>query len=361
LLDNTDWLEILGAHANNLKEVDVRFPIGRLSVITGVSGSGKSTLLRSVLLPAVREKLERKRKKTANVSFAWKEVLGADCLGGVYEVDQSPIGKTSRSIPATYVKIFDDIRALFGQLPESRIRGYNPSRFSFNTEGGRCELCSGQGVIKLEMNFLPSSYIPCEACGGKRFNPQTLEIRFNEKSIGDILEMTIEEASDFFQSQTRIHKPLDLLVQTGLGYLQLGQPSPTLSGGEAQRLKLVSELKSGVAKGINERLRKNRIPKSTLYLLEEPTIGLHMADVQLLVEVLHRLVDDGNTVIVIEHNLDVIAEADYIVDIGPEAGRNGGKVVAVGSPEEVAQDKESRTAPFIKRILETEKKRKRAA
>lgn len=361
LLDNTDWLEILGAHANNLKEVDVRFPIGRLSVITGVSGSGKSTLLRSVLLPAVREKLERKRKKTANVSFAWKEVLGADCLGGVYEVDQSPIGKTSRSIPATYVKIFDDIRALFGQLPESRIRGYNPSRFSFNREGGRCELCSGQGVIKLEMNFLPSSYIPCEACGGKRFNPQTLEIRFNEKSIGDILEMTIEEASDFFQSQTRIHKPLDLLVQTGLGYLQLGQPSPTLSGGEAQRLKLVSELKSGVAKGINERLRKNRIPKSTLYLLEEPTIGLHMADVQLLVEVLHRLVDDGNTVIVIEHNLDVIAEADYIVDIGPEAGRNGGKVVAVGSPEEVAQDKESRTAPFIKRILETEKKRKRAA
>jgi excinuclease ABC subunit A len=354
-LDKVDWLEISGARANNLREVDVRFPIGRLSVITGVSGSGKSTLLRSVLLPAVRNNLAR-RRKTPDRSVTWREVSGTDFLGGVFEVDQSPIGKTSRSIPATYVKIFDDIRALFGQLPESRIRGYNPSRFSFNTEGGRCELCSGQGVIKLEMNFLPSSYIPCEACGGKRFNPQTLQIRFNEKSIGDILEMTIEEASDFFRSQSRIHKPLELLAQTGLGYLQLGQPSPTLSGGEAQRLKLVSELKSGVAKGLNERLRKNRIPKSTLYLLEEPTIGLHMADVQLLVEVLHRLVDDGNTVIVIEHNLDVIAEADYIVDIGPEAGSDGGRVVAAGSPEEVAQNNESRTAPFIKRILETEKR-----
>jgi excinuclease ABC subunit A len=349
-LDSVDWLEIFGARANNLKEIDVRFPVGRLSVITGVSGSGKSTLLRSVLLPAVREHLGR-RKKTADKIFPWTEVSGTDRLGGIFEVDQSPIGKTSRSIPATYVKIFDDIRSLFGQLPESRIRGYNPSRFSFNTEGGRCEICSGQGVIKLEMNFLPSSYIPCEACEGKRFNPQTLEIRFNEKSIGDILEMTIEEAVDFFRSQPRIHKPLELLARTGLGYLQLGQPSPTLSGGEAQRLKLVSELKSGVAKGLNDRLRKNRIPKSTLYLLEEPTIGLHMADVQLLIEVLHRLVDDGNTVIVIEHNLDVIAEADYIVDIGPEAGDNGGEVVAAGSPEEVARSKESRTAPFIREIL----------
>jgi len=211
------------------------------------------------------------------------------------------------------------------------------------------------------MNFLPSSYIPCETCGGKRFNPQTLEIQFNGKSVGDILEMTIEEAADFFRSQPRIHRPLELLTQTGLGYLQLGQPSPTLSGGEAQRLKLVSELKSGVAKAINERLRKNRIPKSTLYLLEEPTIGLHMADVQLLVEVLHRLVDEGNTVVVIEHNLDVIAEADYIVDIGPEAGTDGGNIIAAGSPEEVARSNESRTAPFIRRILETEKKRRRAA
>ena len=360
-LDDVNWLEISGAHANNLKEVDVRFPIGRLSVITGVSGSGKSTLLRSVLLPAVRENLGTKRRGTGGKPPTWRRVSGVDHLGGVFEVDQSPIGKTSRSIPATYVKIFDDIRALFGQLPESRIRGYNPSRFSFNTEGGRCELCAGQGVIKLEMNFLPSSYIPCETCGGKRFNPQTLEIQFNGKSVGDILEMTIEEAADFFRSQPRIHRPLELLTQTGLGYLQLGQPSPTLSGGEAQRLKLVSELKSGVAKAINERLRKNRIPKSTLYLLEEPTIGLHMADVQLLVEVLHRLVDEGNTVVVIEHNLDVIAEADYIVDIGPEAGTDGGNIIAAGSPEEVARSNESRTAPFIRRILETEKKRRRAA
>ncbi|HZC58780.1 MAG TPA: excinuclease ABC subunit A, partial [Chthoniobacterales bacterium] len=285
----------------------------------------------------------------------WKDVSGIDQFGAVYEVDQSPIGKTSRSIPATYVKIFDDIRALFAQLPESRIRGYNASRFSFNTEGGRCEVCAGQGVIKLEMNFLPPSYIPCEACGRKRFNPQTLEVQFNGKNIGDLLELTIEEAAEFFRSQPRIHKALELIVQTGLGYLELGQPSPTLSGGEAQRLKLVSELKTGVSKGLTDRLRRNLTPKSTLYLLEEPTIGLHMADVQLLIEVLHRLVDDGNTVIVIEHNLDVIAEADYIVDIGPEAGSGGGQVVATGPPEKVAQNKESRTAPFIRKVLGPQK------
>ena len=268
-------------------------------------------------------------------------------------MDQSPIGKTSRSIPATYIKIFDDIRALFAQLPESRIRGYNPSRFSFNTEGGRCEICAGQGVIKLEMNFLPSSYIPCETCGGKRFNPQTLAVQYNGKSIGDLLELTIEEAAEFFRSQPRIHKALELLVQTGLGYLQLGQPSPTLSGGEAQRLKLVSELKTGVAKGLTDRLRKNITPKSTLYLLEEPTIGLHMADVQLLIGVLHRLVDDGNTVILIEHNLDVMAEADYILDIGPEAGDAGGEVVAAGPPDEIARHQESRTAPYIRKTLKS--------
>jgi excinuclease ABC subunit A len=209
------------------------------------------------------------------------------------------------------------------------------------------------------MNFLPSSYIPCEACGGKRFNPQTLEVQYNGKSIGDVLELTIKEAAEFFRSQPRIHKALELLSQTGLGYLQLGQPSPTLSGGEAQRLKLVSELKAGVSKGLTERLRRNLTPKSTLYLLEEPTIGLHMADVQLLVEVLHRLVDDGNTVVVIEHNLDVIAEADYIVDIGPEAGDAGGCIVAVGPPDEVAHDKQSRTAPFIRKILDSQKTRRK--
>jgi excinuclease ABC subunit A len=350
-LDDTNWIEIRGAHVNNLKDIDVRFPVGRLSVITGVSGSGKSTILRSVLLPAIRAHLQRTKNKGLE-KFNWNGVTGFENLGSVFEVDQSPIGKTSRSIPATYVKIFDDIRALFAQLPESRIRGYNPSRFSFNTEGGRCETCAGQGVIKLEMNFLPPSYIPCEACRGKRFNPQTLGVQYNGKSIGDLLELTIEEAAEFFRSQPRIHKALELLVQTGLGYLQLGQPSPTLSGGEAQRLKLVSELKIGVARGLTDRLRKNITPKSTLYLLEEPTIGLHMADVQLLIGVLHRLVDDGNTVILIEHNLDVIAEADYILDIGPEAGDAGGEVVAAGSPEVIAQHKQSRTAPFLRKILE---------
>jgi excinuclease ABC subunit A len=360
-LQDAHWLEIRGAHANNLKNIDFRFPVGRLSVITGVSGSGKSTILQSVLLPAVRTHIQRTKRNNVLESPAWREITGIEHLGAVFEVDQLPIGKTSRSIPATYVKIFDDIRALFAQLPESRIRGYSPSRFSFNTEGGRCEVCAGQGVIKLEMNFLPPSYIPCEACDGKRFNPQTLAVQYNGKSIGDLLELTIEEAADFFRSQPRIHKALELLVQTGLGYLQLGQPSPTLSGGEAQRLKLVSELKTGVGKGLTERLRKNRIPKSTLYLLEEPTIGLHMADVELLIGVLHRLVDDGNTVVLIEHNLDVIAEADYILDIGPEAGDAGGEVVAAGSPDELALHKASRTAPFLQKILGAGINRRRKA
>jgi excinuclease ABC subunit A len=355
-LHDASWLEIQGAHVNNLKNIDIRFPIGRLSVITGVSGSGKSTILRSVLLPAVRAHLQRTKKKVGSENSPWNAVAGFEHLGSVYEVDQSPIGKTSRSIPATYVKIFDDMRALFAQLPESRIRGFTRSRFSFNTEGGRCETCAGQGVIKLEMNFLPPSYIPCEACRGKRFNPQTLAVQYNGKSIGDLLELTIEEAAEFFSSQPRIHKALELLVQTGLGYLQLGQPSPTLSGGEAQRLKLVSELKTGVGRGLSDRIRKNITPKSTLYLLEEPTIGLHMADVALLIEVLHRLVEEGNTVIVIEHNLDVIAEADYILDIGPEAGDAGGEIVVAGPPKEIAQDKESRTAPFLRKMLNGQKR-----
>jgi excinuclease ABC subunit A len=346
-LVNTYWITLQGARANNLKGIDVRFPVGRLTVITGVSGSGKSTLMRSVLLPAVQQSLNGHPKN----SGPWDTVSGAELLAGVFEVDQSPIGKTSRSIPATYVKVFDEIRKMFSQLPESRIRGYDASRFSFNMEGGRCEVCSGQGAIKLEMNFLPSSWVPCNSCSGKRFNEQTLAVRYNEKSIGDVLEMTIEEAAEFFRVHPKIHLPLSLLVETGLGYLQLGQPSPTLSGGEAQRIKLVSELTTGIAKDRTERVRKNRNPKSSLYLLEEPTIGLHMADVQLLVEVLHRLVDDGNTVIVIEHNLDVIGEADYLIDIGPEAGEFGGEIVATGSPEEVAKSKVSRTAPFLRTLL----------
>jgi excinuclease ABC subunit A len=344
-----NWIEIHGAHANNLKNVDVRFPIGRLSVITGISGSGKSTLMHDVLLPAVIEQLENKKGKGDGDLF--KLVSGGEVIEAVYEVDQSPIGKTSRSTPGTYIKVFDEIRNLYAQLPVSRVRGYSASRFSFNAEGGRCETCKGQGVIKLEMNFLPEALVPCEDCGGRRYNPQTLEVLYNEKSIGDVMEMTIEEAAEFFSAHPKIARPLNLLVETGLGYLKLGQPSPTLSGGEAQRLKLVTQLKRGVGRATNEKIRKMRKPGSMLYLLEEPTIGLHMADVDLLLKVLHRLVDEGNTVIVIEHNVSVIAEADYIVDLGPEAGAGGGKVVAIGTPEQVAKNKRSRTAPFLRKVL----------
>jgi len=382
LRDVENWIEVRGAREHNLKDVDVGFPVGRLSVITGISGSGKSTLMHEELLPRIRETLGSARLQRAGEGilpsrtsqlFLWTDKLGkrksslpqnaatstlqpraprtANGIEAVYEVDQSPIGKTSRSTPGTYVKVFDEIRDLYAQLPVSRMRGYSASRFSFNAEGGRCETCKGQGMIKLEMNFLPSSYVSCEDCHGSRYNAQTLEILYNEKSIGDVMEMTIEEAAQFFSAHPKIARPLSLLVDTGLGYLKLGQPSPTLSGGEAQRLKLVTQLKRGVSRAANERIRKMRKPGSTLYLLEEPTIGLHMADIELLLNVLHRLVDEGNTVIVIEHNLSVIAEADYIVDLGPEAGANGGEVVACGTPEQVAKNHVSRTAPFLRKIL----------
>jgi len=349
LRDVENWIEVTGARANNLKDIDVRFPVGRLSVITGISGSGKSTLMHDAIWPAVREQL--KQRKRAGNGDLFNLVSGAQEIEAVYEVDQSPIGKTSRSTPGTYVKVFDEIRNLYAQLPVSRVRGYSASRFSFNAEGGRCETCKGQGVVKLEMNFLPCSYVLCEDCHGRRYNPQTLEVLYNEKSIGDVMELTIEEAAQFFSAHPKIARPLSLLVDTGLGYLKLGQPSPTLSGGEAQRLKLVTQLKRGVSRAADERIRKMRKPGSTLYLLEEPTIGLHMADIELLLNVLHRLVDEGNTVIVIEHNLSVIAEADYIVDLGPEAGDAGGEVVACGTPEQVARNRVSRTAPFLRKVL----------
>ncbi len=371
------WLEIGDAQVNNLKHVDVKFPISRLSVITGISGSGKSTLMRSVLLPSVKEALGRGRLSRAGGGVSPSQtstssksslprdtststrngrpdqttIAGAEFLEAIYEVDQSPIGKTSRSTPATYIKVLDEIRNLFAQLPVARVRGYSASRFSFNTEGGRCETCSGQGELKLEMSFLPSSYVECEDCSGKRYNAQTLEVLYHDKSIGDVMEMTIAQAAEFFAANQKIARPLGLLVDTGLGYLKLGQPSPTLSGGEAQRLKLATKLTRGVSRATNERMRKMRTPKSTLYLLEEPTIGLHMADVKLLLNVLHRLVDDGNTVIVIEHNLSVIAEADYVIDIGPEAGSLGGEIVVAGTPEEVAKNRVSRTAPFLRKVL----------
>jgi excinuclease ABC subunit A len=388
--DVEQWIEIRGARAHNLKNVHVRFPVDRLSVITGISGSGKSTLMRSVLLPAVKQALgsarvsrvgdgvspsrtsgraarqeslfRRDAETNARDARATQtEIYGAQFFETVYEVDQSPIGKTSRSTPATYIKVFDEIRKLYGQLPVSRVRGYSPSRFSFNTEGGRCETCAGQGAIKLEMSFLPSSYVPCEDCGGRRYNAQTLEVLYNEKSIGDVMEMTIEQAAAFFATNQKIARPLSLLVDTGLGYLKLGQPSPTLSGGEAQRLKLVTELTRGVGRAQNERIRKMRKPKSTLYLLEEPTIGLHMADVELLLKVLHRLVDEGNTVIVIEHNVSIMGEADYIVDMGPEAGAEGGEVVATGTPEQIAKSRVSRTAPFLREALKTKRGKDRVS
>jgi excinuclease ABC subunit A len=341
------WLKLKGAHANNLQDIDVRFPIGRLSVITGISGCGKSSLMRGVLLKAARQRLGRDKGEIKELA----SIEGVEFLEAVYEVDQSPIGKTSRSTPATYIKVFDEIRKLYAQLPVARMRGYSASRFSFNAEGGRCPTCMGQGVIKVEMNFLPTSYLPCTDCRGLRYNPPTLEVLYDNKSIGDVMDMTIEQAAGFFRANPKIHRPLSLLVDTGLGYLKLGQPSPTLSGGEAQRLKLVSELTRGVTRAQNDRIRRQRQSKSMLYLLEEPTIGLHMADVAQLLKVLHRLVDEGNTVIVIEHNLSLIADADYIVDLGPEAGENGGRVVATGTPEQVAKSKLSRTAPFLREVL----------
>ncbi|MEI6376949.1 MAG: excinuclease ABC subunit A, partial [bacterium] len=346
--DVTDWLELKGAKRNNLDGVDVSFPLQRLTAISGISGSGKSTLLRGILLPAVEESLVRTGRRKKSGPQYWKSLTGTQHLSQVIEVDQSPIGKTSRSTPATYLKIFDAIRTLYAGLPEARLRGYTGSRFSFNNHGGRCGSCEGQGVIKLEMNFLPVSYMPCEDCMGTRFNRQTLEVKYDGKSIGDVLAMTVEQAAEFFNAHPKIRRPLQLLVETGLGYLKLGQPSPTLSGGEAQRIKLVTQLARGGGGPDRPRVQKKG---GTLYILEEPTIGLHAADVELLQSVLHRLVDEGHTVIVVEHHLDLVAEADYIIDVGPEAGYRGGEIVATGTPEEVAKSKTSRTAPFLREVL----------
>jgi len=345
--DVSDWIELKGATRHNLQDVDVRFPLRRLTAITGISGSGKSTLLRGVLLPAVEESLTRAGRRKKSGPQYWKSISGTQHLSQVIEVDQSPIGKTSRSTPATYLKIFDAIRTLYAGLPEARLRGYTGSRFSFNNQGGRCDRCEGQGVIKLEMNFLPTSYMPCEDCNGTRFNRQTLEVKYDGKSIGEVLSMTVEQAAEFFSAHPKIRRPLQLLVETGLGYLKLGQPSPTLSGGEAQRIKLVTQLARG---GSSDRPRMAK-RGGTLYILEEPTIGLHASDVELLQTVFHRLVDEGHTVIVVEHHLDLVAEADYIIDVGPEAGKNGGKIIATGTPEEVSKNKTSRTAPFLKEVL----------
>jgi excinuclease ABC subunit A len=328
------YIEILGASEHNLREIDVHIPLGVLTCVTGVSGSGKSTLVNEVLYKALANRLHRARQRPG----AHRAIHGLDQLDKIIAVDQSPIGRTPRSNPATYTGLFDVIRDLFSKTQEARVRGYKPGRFSFNVKGGRCEVCRGDGQIKIEMHFLPDVYVPCEQCHGKRYNRETLEVRFKGRSIADVLDMPVEEALEFFQHIPKVRRRLETLNAVGLGYVRLGQPATTLSGGEAQRVKLATEL-SKVATG------------RTLYILDEPTTGLHFADVQRLLEVLQRLVDAGNSVVVIEHNLDVIKSADRLIDMGPEGGEEGGLAIAVGTPEEVAADPSSHTGQFLAEIL----------
>ncbi len=325
---------VLGARMHNLKDIDVEFPVGKFIAVTGVSGSGKSTLVNEIVYKALANRLHRVRVKPGEHDA----VEGIDCFDKVIDIDQSPIGRTPRSNPATYTKLFDHIRELYAQTPDAKVRGYKPGRFSFNVRGGRCETCKGDGTIKIEMHFLPDVYVPCETCGGKRYNRETLEVRFKGKSISDVLEMSVEEALAFFAKIPKIRRRLQTLHDVGLDYIKLGQPATTLSGGEAQRVKLSSEL-SKVATG------------RTLYILDEPTTGLHFADIEKLLEVLQRLADAGNTVLVIEHNLDVIKQADWIVDLGPEGGEAGGEVIATGTPEQVAAVEESYTGQFLRALL----------
>jgi excinuclease ABC subunit A len=348
----TATLTLHGADKNNLKDLTVKFPLGRFVVVSGVSGSGKSTLIRECLLPAVSEAVKKQKKTRGDArptSNGGLHVTGFESIQSVYEVDQSPIGRTPRSIPATYVGFFDDIRRLFAQVPEARLRGYSPSRFSFNSAQGRCPQCEGAGTIKLEMNFLPPAFVKCEVCDGCRFNRETLDIEYGGKNIAQVLELSVDEAMEFFASVPRIKRPLQALCDTGLGYLKLGQTSPTLSGGEAQRVKLVTHLLTG----LKEPDLFDRAPKRNLFILEEPTIGLHASDVQRLVDVVQRLVDAGHAVIVIEHNLDLIAEADWVIDLGPEGGEAGGRIVAEGTPEQVARNRErvSHTGRFLRSVL----------
>jgi excinuclease ABC subunit A len=343
---------IEGAHANNLRDIDVSLPAGRFIALCGVSGAGKSTLLHDVIKPAAQFAAARKKRGRKEAAGPWKKLAGFDVFTAVYEVDQAPIGKTSRSTPATYIGLMDEMRGLFARLPLARQRGYEASRFSFNSGDGRCPECLGQGAVKVEMNFLPSTFVPCETCRGRRYNPETLEVRYNDKSIADVLDLTIEQAVDFFADVPRLQRPLALLRDTGLGYLTLGQRSPTLSGGEAQRIKLVAELSRSLEMNTQKRLKTRGFAGlHHLYLLEEPTIGLHLADVQRLLHVLHQLVDAGHTVIVIEHHLDVLADADWLIELGPEGGDAGGRIVAQGTPEQVARAKRSATAPFLKKML----------
>jgi excinuclease ABC subunit A len=353
-----DWFRVKGAHANNLKAIDAAFPAGRFIALCGVSGAGKSTLLHDVIKPAAAQEAAARKKRRGKKSFGpWKSLEGFERFTSVYEVDQAPIGKTSRSTPATYIGLMDEIRGLFARLPLARQRGYEASRFSFNSGDGRCPACLGQGAVKVEMNFLPSVFVPCETCRGRRYNPETLEVLYNDKSIADVLDFTIDAATDFFADVPRLHRPLALLRDTGLGYLTLGQRSPTLSGGEAQRIKLVAELARSLEMNTQKRLKTRGFGAlHHLYLLEEPTIGLHLADVKRLLEVLHQLVDAGHTVMVIEHHLDVLADADYLLELGPDGGSQGGRIIARGTPEQLAATKGSITGPFLATVLKSVRK-----
>lgn len=329
------FLKVVGAKENNLKNIDVKIPIGVLTCVTGVSGSGKSSLVNEILYKSLAKRLNRAR----TIPGKCKKIEGMEQLDKVINIDQSPIGRTPRSNPATYTGMFDMIRDLFAATTDAKERGYKKGRFSFNVKGGRCEACSGDGILKVEMHFLPDVYVPCEVCGGKRYNRETLEVHYKGKTIYDVLEMTVEEALDFFKNVPRILNKVQTLYDVGLGYLKLGQPSTTLSGGEAQRIKLATEL-------------SKRSTGKTIYVLDEPTTGLHFADVHKLVEILHRLTDEGNTVVVIEHNLDVIKVADYIIDMGPDGGDRGGTVVVAGTPEQVAEHPTSYTGKYVKQMLE---------
>ena len=326
---NGKWLELLGCTGHNLQEVDFRLPLGTFTCVCGVSGSGKSSLVNGTLQPLLSQKFYHSLEEP----LPYKEVTGVEHIDKIVTVDQSPLGRSPRSNPATYTGVFSDIRSLFVGLPEARIRGYKPGRFSFNVAGGRCEVCKGNGYKTIEMNFLPDVLVPCEACGGKRYNRETLEVRFKGKSIADVLDMTINQAVEFFEHQPKILKKLKIMQEIGLGYIKLGQPSSTLSGGENQRVKLATEL-------------AKRDTGKTLFVLDEPTTGLHFEDIKVLLAVLNRLVDKGNTVLVIEHNLDVVKCADYVVDMGPAGGKNGGRIIAQGTPEQVASTT-SPTAPFL--------------